>query len=103
MGGRTRALVLFATAGVLAGCGGSGGDRTACGDFDACGGDVTGTWSVQALCGTETVSIPGCSSEVTLALDGIEASGTRTFNADMTFAEDSRLSGFAVMHWPNAC
>ncbi len=47
--------------------------------------------------------IDGCSSPVSLTFDGLQVSGTQTYNADHTFSFDATTSGTFTMHWPSAC
>ena len=86
--------------GALAGCG--GGQGGSCGDFSACGGDVVGSWSVQALCGKTADSTFTCPN-VTYDFGGIVVSGTETFTDANVIMSDVQFSGFTTLHVPASC
>jgi hypothetical protein len=90
------ALALIATTG----CGDN--DGASCGEFAACGGDVVGSWSLQNFCGTAKIDDDDCKG-MTMEMNGVNFSGTVTFNADKTYTTDSMRSGYATMHMPSAC
>ncbi len=59
----------------------------------ACGGDIVGVWTVESSCGWEATPnffdmCPGSTMTVTAG----SLTGTRTFNADMTFTFDTETS-----------
>ena len=93
-------LVSVIVLAALAGCG--GGQGGSCGDFAACGGDVVGNWSVQAFCGKLTDSTAACGN-LTVDLDGVQASGTETFTAANVVTSDVQTSGFSTLHVPGSC
>lgn len=78
---------------LLAACGPQGGDPAAACSFDACGGDLTGRWTMESLCGT----LPG---EPTLPMECADAvraatfrvTGSYEFDAGGTFRMDARVT-----------
>ena len=62
-----------------------------CGQVSACGGDLTGTWTITSGCLTSAgvkdaeSGATGSCSGLTVAVTNISVSGTVTFNADMTY------------------
>lgn len=82
------------------GCGGD--DGATCADFMACGGDVVGSWSLQTMCGTGTFDDDECKG-ATMEMNGVNYTGTVTFNGDKTYSTDAMMSGHATMHMPSSC
>lgn len=76
------------------GTGGTGGDETLDCSFEACGGDLVGTWTARGICPSgESLmdDYPACDDRV---LEGEpEFSGTFTFGADGSFSRDTLLGG----------
>jgi hypothetical protein len=73
--------------------GGSGGSDSesaaSCGKVTACGGDIVGTWKVVAACSNGSSAAPSnstCPGETDTS--SVTASGTATFNSDMTYTVD---------------
>ncbi len=93
---------------LAAGCGSSNnssGPPASCGKVAACGGDIVGTWTVQGACtigslATQTFggSCPGATSS-----SAGTASGTITFNADMTYTAKITESGSETLEIPSSC
>ena len=72
--------------------------------FEACGGDVLGTWTYESACLTfdDTSNlIPGC-TDVTVT-PTIDVSGTITFNADLTYNSAETVNTHIVMSIPKTC
>ena len=100
-----RSTIAVALALCSAGCdagGGAGGGS--CGSFDACGGDLVGTWTVKDVCYDPTglqSDEPACSN----LLRSVEthASGSMTFSADGMISGDLTLSVDVHVVWTNAC
>jgi hypothetical protein len=63
------------------------GGATACGEVSACGGDPTGSWTIESLC-TETSGFSGKSGscEASISFDDVEYDGHAEFDADSTYA-----------------
>jgi hypothetical protein len=81
------------------GMSGSGGGA-ACTDAEPCGGDLTGTWTVQA-CSLMVVGMvdvtglgldPQCTMG-TITAGSLQITGSLTFNADMTFTDATTMTG----------
>ena len=78
---------------LLVACGPQGGDPAAACSFDACGGDLTGRWAMESLCGT----LPGeptlpmeCAGAVRAAT--FRVTGSYEFDAGGTFRRDARVT-----------
>jgi hypothetical protein len=96
----------FAIGVMLVGCSsnssGSGGN---CGKVAPCGGDIVGTWKVVDSCADSaqaTTSTGSCPGE-TLQVASFSASGTITFNADMTYTDSLTESASATATAPTSC
>jgi hypothetical protein len=82
-----------------------GDDDATCAAFTPCGGDVVGTWSIKNTCvtggggGGFVEDCPGATTSV----DGLKATGTITFNANMTTTENVAISGAMKMNLPASC
>lgn len=87
---------------VVLGCssGGSSGGTAACSPFTACGGDVTGTWSVTGVCITG-VTDSSCTS-ATLAVTA-QPSGTLTFNANGSYSDTATITATESATIPASC
>ena len=106
MAGMRNSLKLFALvvgASALLSCG-DDGDGGSCGAFTPCGGNVVGTWSIQNMCSTGSVSslIEDCPGATT-SIEGLKGSGTVTYNADMTMVSNTTLTGTMKMNVPMSC
>jgi hypothetical protein len=94
----------------ILGCGsssGGGGSDDAsgtCGKVAACGGDLVGTWKVAAACANIT-SMPSNSQCPNESVQGasVTASGTSTFNSDLTFSLDLTESVSETLVVPMSC
>jgi hypothetical protein len=96
---RFRSLFVVASmmGGVFAGCGGGSGSGATCSKFSACGGIITGSWSVEGACIDNAMALLGGSINQPECAGLIsdfrpEASGSYTFNADQTYSSDLKLS-----------
>lgn len=107
---RGAALVLLAlgscgdgdgTGGGLLGGGPTGGT---CSAFTPCGGSVVGTWDVQQFCATGSgpLELEGCPS-ATAALDSVTATGSVTYNADLTTTGNVAFTGVMKATIPMSC
>jgi hypothetical protein len=87
---------------VLAGCGSSSGGT--CANSAACGGDLVGTWTIASSCVSVSLSTfdSQCPSAAASS-SNLQASGTFTYNADMTYSKSAALSGSAVVTLPASC
>jgi hypothetical protein len=81
-----------------------GDDDASCPAFTACGGDVVGTWSIKNTCvsGGGTGLVEDCPGATT-SVEGLKATGTITFNANMTTTENVAISGSMKMNLPASC
>ena len=84
------------------GCGGDDDDvdGAQCGTFASCGGDLTGTWNIQGVCGASE-AFEGCEDAV-IETD-VNYDGTLTFNTDGTYAVASTTTGSATFKLPASC
>lgn len=82
----------------------TGGAGPTCGS-PPCGGDLTGTWTIQKACasGSESITIPNCSSSATLTVTNISDSGTATFAASGTQQGNSTVSFSEHLVVPQGC
>jgi hypothetical protein len=86
----------------------SGGTQTggSCGQFNACGGDLTGTWTYTVGCATIPTSALGApwstcaTASVTATVD---LNGTITFNADNTYALNANIKLSRNGTLPKSC
>jgi hypothetical protein len=101
--------VLLATALVpmLSTCGSSGGGS--CGKVAPCGGDITGNWTITDACVSNsalmaqlTQLIPNCTT-ATATATGVHATGSASFNADMTYTVTETLSASGQAKIPPEC
>jgi hypothetical protein len=85
------------------GSGGSGGDN--CGKVAACGGDIVGTWKVATACAQSTAptTVTTGSCTETTQVGQISASGTATFNSDMTYTVSLSESADETVTVPTSC
>jgi hypothetical protein len=79
------------------------GGEAACAAFDGCGGDLTGTWTIAALCETGLqdpikVTCPTGSSTYVWTV-----AGSYTFNTDGTFSNVVSMSLSETLWLPAAC
>lgn len=92
----------------LSACGDDGGNSdgggASCGEVAACGGDPTGSWTIDDACFDVSmfqVPIEGCDAE--LDASGLDASGHAEFRADGTYVMTATLQGSIRMIAPPAC
>jgi hypothetical protein len=100
-------LTIAAAIGVTSsGCSSSSdGAAGSCGKVSPCGGSIVGTWKIQDAC-ANSASAPladmECSGE-TLQIGSLNASGTVTFNADMTYTVSVNESFSETLNTPTTC
>jgi hypothetical protein len=119
---RLRAIrlgVLAAVSGLVLACGGDdGGDSTGgagsggsdtCPAFKSCGGDPSGTWTVDTLCVTDpqklfaaTVNQAACSTALKSVKD-VDGSGGYVLGADKNAMSTIVVSGTASFSFSDAC
>jgi hypothetical protein len=95
----------------LVGCSSSssGGDSSAqssCGKVAPCGGNIVGTWKIVASCAqAPSSSTPGnaCTNGGTVQAISVDASGTATFNADMTYSVNILEMDSETVEVPLSC
>ena len=100
---RLTAVAGFAS-GLLWGCGGNGGTTGGtCGKVQPCGGNIVGTWTLDAAC-TSNAPVPGkvCAT-ATAVSSNYQVSGTATFGADMTYSITEVVSGTIDVQVPASC
>ncbi|WP_437715138.1 hypothetical protein WMF45_01165 [Sorangium sp. So ce448] len=92
----------------LSACGDDGGNSdgggASCGEVAACGGDPTGSWSIDDACFDASmfqVPIEGCDAE--LDSSGLDVSGHAEFRADGTYVMTATLQGQIRVNLPPAC
>jgi hypothetical protein len=97
-------LVTVGLAIALAGCGGDDDKKSgsACNAFAPCGGNLVGTWEVKDTCVQGKGTIEMCPTATT-SFEGIHASGTMTFNADMTGSSSIVITGGLKLNVPASC
>lgn len=82
---------LLITCLVLSACSGDQENGPSCGTFNACGGDIVGTWEWQTSCGDATPSSSACESTLTpemlVASNTVIISADGTINATMVSAD----------------
>ena len=86
---------------------GSGAGADSCGKVAPCGGDIVGTWKVVDTCTEGTLASSGspiasCPS-ATAQVGNLSASGTATFNADMTYSVALSESASETIDVPMSC
>jgi hypothetical protein len=93
------------------GCSSSSGSGAAgadsCGKVAPCGGDLVGTWTVVDACSGATTASSGSPiascPNATAQVGNVSASGTATFNADMTYSVSITESGSETLVVPTSC
>ncbi|MGH7272206.1 MAG: hypothetical protein ACREJ3_17390 [Polyangiaceae bacterium] len=104
--GMTVAVTVSAAAAAsVVGCSSSSGSSgDSCGKVSACGGSLVGTWKIIDACQTgaagsgTTSACPGETSSLSEM-----ASGTLTFNADMTYSGSATISVSDTLSIPASC
>ncbi|WP_437571046.1 hypothetical protein [Sorangium sp. So ce542] len=104
----TCSILLVASLLSLSACGDDGGDSdgggAACGEFAACGGDPTGTWTIEETCldaSTFAELTESCDAEIDAS--GVAMVGTAEFRADSTYVTTSTLQGPMKIVYPPSC
>jgi len=76
---------------------GTGGAGASCSNVTACGGDLTGTWTVKSSClkvsGNLDLSLFGAGCPLGPVTGDLTVTGTWTVNADGTYSDDTVTSG----------
>jgi len=100
-------LLSVAAAPVLSTCGSSSGGS--CGKVAPCGGDIVGNWTITGACvnnAAVTMQIaqvlPGCTT-ATGSTSSIHATGSASFNTDMTYTLTETLSASGQATIPPSC
>jgi hypothetical protein len=87
----------------LGGCGGDSKNSSGtCAAITPCGGNLVGTWQVKDTCLAGMLTIDGCPTAKT-TFDNVKASGTMTFNADLTGSASITLTGGVTVGLPASC
>ena len=79
-----------------------GGDGVSCGTFAACGGDLVGTWTLEATCGADDLAPPEICPTATVT-SNVTQSGTVSFGADNVYTENITSSGSGTVTFPASC
>lgn len=78
----------------------------------ACGGDITGTWNISAVCLSQSVLMTelatglmgaGCAGETVSDKTSVPATGSLAFYPDLSYVIDLTLSVSLVMNVPTSC
>jgi hypothetical protein len=99
--GRMVTALMFAA---LAGCGssvGKNGDRE-CPAYSPCGGNIVGTWVIRDYCAQGDPGFGSKECDVT-SWEHERATGTMTFNADLTYSMDITSTVTFVLDAPLSC
>jgi hypothetical protein len=104
LGGWTAVLLALAAAPILSTC----GDKAAgsCGKVAPCGGDVVGSWTISGACANAMSLamqvVPNCPT-ATATASSIHATGSATFNMDLTYTLSETLTVSASGTVPAEC
>ncbi|WP_437814032.1 hypothetical protein [Sorangium sp. So ce1078] len=104
---RTCSILLVASLLSLSACGDDGDSSEgggACGEVAACGGDPTGSWTIEETCLDPSMFADlteSCDAEVDVS--GLEMVGTAEFRADSTYATTSTIQGPMKIVYPPSC
>ncbi|WP_437531118.1 hypothetical protein WME79_01155 [Sorangium sp. So ce726] len=92
----------------LSACGDDGGNSdgggASCGEVAACGGDPTGSWTIDETCLDSSMFeglFEGCDAEIDLS--DFDMSGRAEFRADNTYVTTGTLQGPLRVVYPPAC
>jgi hypothetical protein len=85
----------------LAGCGGGSGGT--CANSPACGGNIVGTWKITSACASASPSMFDMSCPGASESGNLTATGTYTFNADMSYSTSVLVSGTVTVGLPASC
>ncbi len=95
----------FAIGAAFLGCSSSNASGGDCGKVAPCGGDLVGTWKIIGSC-ADVSSAPAansvCASE-TISVSSFSASGTVTFDSNMTYAFSASESASDTITVPMSC
>ena len=93
---------------LVSACGSSSG-LGSCGKVSPCGGDITGNWTIKGACvsdATVTMQVaqilPNCPS-LTATATAVHASGSMSFDANMTYTLNETLSSSGQAMVPPSC
>jgi hypothetical protein len=108
---RTCSALVFLSVSAVSACGGSGdspgGSNVvygSCEEVAACGGDPTGSWTLDGVCVDSSLSaahLEDCDAKSDAS--GLEASGTLDFHADGTFVRTMTGKGRSRSIYPPGC
>ncbi|MGK4007880.1 hypothetical protein WMF31_35015 [Sorangium sp. So ce1036] len=108
---RTCSALVFLSLAALSACGGPGdgpgGSNViygACEEVAACGGDPTGSWTLDGVCVDPSLSaahLEDCDAKSDAS--GVEVSGTIDFHADGTFVRTMTAKGRSRSIYPPGC
>ncbi|WP_437629572.1 hypothetical protein [Sorangium sp. So ce854] len=83
---------------------GAGEPAGACGELAACGGDPTGSWTIEESCLDLSFDIPPSGACVPVSdISGIEINGGFEFDADGTYTATVTVGGAIVVTFPAPC
>lgn len=85
---------------ISAACGDDGG--AVCGAFESCGGNLVGSWVLEADCGDDSVAPPEACPGAVIELD-ISRTASMTFRPDGTFDEKASTVGSGTVTYPASC
>ena len=98
-------VVVGLATGLLAGCGSNGAIGVdTCGKVQPCGGDIVGTWHLDAACTSSGASVPGeVCTDASVLSSVYNISGTATFGADLTYSISEVVSATITVKVPSSC
>ncbi|KYG11206.1 hypothetical protein BE21_58100 [Sorangium cellulosum] len=104
----TCSILLVASLLSLSACGDDGGDSdgggAACGEFAACGGDPTGSWTIEETCLDPSMFAELTETcDATIDISGVEMVGTAEFKPDSTYVTTSTMEGPMKIVYPPSC
>ncbi|WP_437874355.1 hypothetical protein [Sorangium sp. So ce513] len=83
---------------------GAGEPAGACGELAACGGDPTGSWTIEESCLDLSFDIPPSGDCVPVSdISGIEVNGGFEFDADATYTATLTVGGSIAVTFPAPC
>jgi hypothetical protein len=106
-GGATGTGGTTGTGGSGGGTGGTGGSSSACGTVEPCGGSLAGTWTITSEClniAELTLSAQqGICAQALVTSASASASGTATFNANLSYSVSETVTGVLTYQFPATC
>jgi hypothetical protein len=95
------------TNGGTGGTSGTGGSGAACGTVEPCGGSLPGTWSFTSECinmaELTLAAQQGICSQAIVSAVSASASGTASFNANLSYSISDTVMAFVTYQFPVAC